>query len=96
MFRGRVVADGEPLWLDADRDEALALLVEEASTCSGCGEPREVSMARESDGEYAAEPVICHACAALARAARDFTESNPSQGGVMARIARRPKEGSGG
>ena len=26
MFRGRVVAPGEPLWLDDDRDEAVALL----------------------------------------------------------------------
>lgn len=93
MFRGRVVEAGEPLWLDADRDEAVALIAEEAATCS-CGEPREVSMALESDGGYAAEPVVCHACAALSRAAHKFSESNPSQGGVMARIVARPRGGT--
>ncbi len=90
VFRGRVVAEGEPLWLDTDRDEALALLAEESATCE-CGEPRDVSMALESDGAYAGEVVICHACAALSRAARDFGESHPNQGGVMARIKVRPR-----
>jgi len=91
VFRGRVVAPGEPVWLDADRDEAVALLTVEADTCE-CGEPREQSMAMESDGAYAAEVVVCHACAALSRAARKFGEDHPKQGGVMARITVRPKE----
>ena len=90
MFRGRVVAEGEPLWLDADRDEAVALIAEEAAMCE-CGEPRETSLAPDSDGAYAAEVVICHACAALSRAARKFGEDHPKQGGVMARIAVRPR-----
>ncbi len=90
VFRGRVVGPGEPVWLDEDRDEAVALLAEEAATCE-CGEPREQSMAPESDGAYAAEVLICHACAALSRVARKFSEDNPKQGGVMARISVRPR-----
>ena len=90
MFRGRVVAPGEPLWLDDDRDEAVALLTEEAATCQ-CGEPRETSMAPESDGAYAAEVVICHACAAMSRAANAFTKDHPQQGGVLTRIHVRPR-----
>ncbi|MGW8901665.1 hypothetical protein [Streptomyces sp. NPDC055753] len=36
---GRVVADGEPLWLPEDRAWALALLQVEADACPDCGQP---------------------------------------------------------
>jgi hypothetical protein len=36
---GRVVAEGEPLWLDEDRAWALALLDVEADACPECGQP---------------------------------------------------------
>ena len=71
---------GEPLWLDDDRDWVLALLDLEADACSGCGQPRSESMDRDGEFAYVAEPIRCHACAALARASRDFTESNPTAG----------------
>lgn len=61
------------MWLDDDRDWALALLDLEADACDGCGQPRSESMDRENEYAYKAEPVRCHACAALARATRDFT-----------------------
>jgi len=35
--------------------------------------------------------VICHACAAMSRAANAFTKDHPQQGGVMARISVRPR-----
>ena len=90
VFRGRVVADGEPLWLDSDREEALALLALEASECPGCGEPREVSMALESDGAYAAEVVKCHACAAMAQESRAYVRDNEHAAGVFTELTRRP------
>jgi hypothetical protein len=36
---GRVVAEGEPLWLDEDRAWALALLEVEADSCPECHQP---------------------------------------------------------
>jgi len=68
----------------------MALLAYEADTCS-CGEPLSESTAKAADGEYAAEVIICHACAASARAARRLGDSPKSRDGVMTRIVRRPK-----
>jgi len=90
VFRGRVPTAGEPLWGDDDRDHAMALLALEADTCS-CGEPMSQSTATTADGEYAAEAVVCHACAASARAVRRLGDSPKSRDGVMTRIVRRPK-----
>ena len=74
MFLGRVVGEGEPLWLDEDRDYALALHFLEQETCGGCGQPRSESTAIENDGAYRAEPVRCHACAALSRQSTKFLD----------------------
>lgn len=74
MFLGRVVEPGEPLWLDEDRDYALALHWLEAETCSGCGQPRSESTAIENDGGYRIEPIRCHACAAMARQSTKFLD----------------------
>jgi len=90
VFRGRVVAAGEPLWLASDREEALALAALEASECPSCGEPREVSMALESDGAYDADVIQCHSCAAMARASRAFTKDNEHAVGVFTELTRRP------
>lgn len=90
MFRGRVVGPGEPLWLDSDRDEALALQAVEAAECPGCGEPRETSMAVESDGAYDADVVLCHACAAMGRASHAYAKDNQHAHGVFTELTRRP------
>lgn len=89
IFRGRPMpAPGEPLWLDSDRDAAIALHLEEASLCpGGCGEPLAISTARESDGEYAADAIRCHACAARARAGSSPTDSQ----GLLTTLTRRPR-----
>lgn len=91
MFLGRVPEPGEPLWLDRDRDYALALQAEEADTCA-CGEPRSTSTLITSDSEYIAEAIQCHACAAAARAVRRLGDAPGATDGVMTRMIRRPKE----
>lgn len=88
---GRVVRDGEPLWLDDDRDAAIALLEEESDECSGCGQPRSESMSPKADGAYDVEMLRCHACAARARAVGRFTSSGGSTDGLMVVINK--KEG---
>jgi len=64
VFLGRVVAEGEPLWLDDDRESALAYIEYLDSLCGGCGNPAAESMDEANDGKYEAVPVHCFACAA--------------------------------
>ena len=78
MFLGRVVEPGEPLWLDEDRDYALALHFLDAETCSGCGQSRSESTALENEGAYSVEPVRCHACAAMSRQSSKFLDGASS------------------
>lgn len=66
---------GEPLWTDADRDWAIALLSEEQETCA-CGQLRSESTAAENEYAYDAVAVRCHACAARDREARRFSSSD--------------------
>jgi hypothetical protein len=73
---GRVVAEGEPLWTDEDRDYALALLAVEADRCDGCGHQRSESMAFESDSGYHAEKIRCHACKAIAEASERWADDS--------------------
>ena len=88
---GRVVRDGEPLWLDDDRDAAIALLEEESDECSGCGQPRSASMSATADGAYEVQMLRCHACAAKARAVGKFMSSGGSGDGLMVVVTK--KEG---
>lgn len=78
IMRGRIVADGEPLWLDSDRDWAVALMLEEAETHQ-CGHPVSESFAQENDGTYFAESLRCHACAAIARQSADINKQAASE-----------------
>ena len=74
VFLGRVVADGESLWLDEDRDWALALLAVEADRCDGCGQQRSESMSVEADSGYRAEKARCHSCKAIAEASERWAD----------------------
>lgn len=63
MFRGQPLpAAGEPLWTDADRDEALALLTEDWDTCRGCGQRLSESTHPDSEGAYTVDEVMCAGC----------------------------------
>lgn len=94
---GRVTVtevEREPLWTDDDRAWAVALLVEEAEECSGCGVP--ISEAHDPTREFTEDEtayywsspaVMCNACAARDRAARkareDFAETPEAFDGLM-------------
>lgn len=69
VLGGRIVAPGEPAWLQVDTDLALALTDLEAERCD-CGHSRLESMDPANEFAYRAEPIRCHACAARDRAAR--------------------------
>ena len=62
---------GQPEWLQTDTDLAVALMVLESERCGGCGHPRAETFAPESEGQWVAEPLRCHSCAARDRETRD-------------------------
>lgn len=70
----RATTRRQPEWLDSDRAESLALLVEDALRCSGCGQPTDESMLDDAEGAYTVEPPVCHACAALEFVAKDIDQ----------------------
>lgn len=80
IFLGRPLpGPGEPLWLDEDRDWALALLEVEADTCPGCGQPLSESTHSDNEFAYTASASRCHSCAAMRRYARRFLPEDSPQ-----------------
>lgn len=79
---GRAVAPGEPLWLEEDRQWALALWEVEADACPDCRKPWGEVTDPAHEGRYATELVTCHACAASAAAVRKHEEGNGETGGL--------------
>jgi hypothetical protein len=79
VFLGRVVGEGEPLWLEDDQEWALALMEEDADRCRGCGEPRSETYATTTDARgrkvaahlYEAERIECAGCRAISVASAD-------------------------
>ena len=92
MVHSETVFDAD--WSDEDVAAALAWQDNEDAKCSGCGHPRDESMDPERALAYDAEPVVCHSCAARARADRAFRSANGDNDGVLWRIIER-KEVSG-
>lgn len=70
------------MWLDDDRDWALALLAVEGSTCRGCGQPHDEATDPANEGRYTAAPHRCHACTAMAKAVRAWNDAGGSTDGV--------------
>ena len=71
VLMGRVVRPGDPQWTQGDTDMAVALMELEAGTCTGCGLPREQTLAHEGDGfRFTAQPVRCRGCEAMDRESR--------------------------
>ena len=78
---GRVAGSvTDPDWTDEDRDLALALLAYEAGLCAGCRQQLRETTAPDAEDGYTVESAVrCHACTALAIAAKDYaTNPNPS------------------
>ncbi|MET9479882.1 hypothetical protein [Streptomyces sp. NPDC006638] len=86
---GRVVAPGEPMWLDEDRAWALALAEVEADRCPDCGNPWSEVSDRAHEFSYQADLVRCHACATGARAAHTHQESGGDARGIHVAITKR-------
>jgi hypothetical protein len=86
---GRVVADGEPLWLPEDRNWALALLEVEADACPECGQPWSEATDAQSEEGYTAHLVRCHACTASAQRVRAYQDRNASTDGLHVHLEKR-------
>ncbi|WP_375847165.1 MULTISPECIES: hypothetical protein [Bacillus] len=88
MFMGRVVADGEPLWLPEDRAWALALLQVEADACPDCGQPWGEATDKANEFAYRAELIRCHACTTSASAVRAYQDKGGASEGLHVHLER--------
>jgi hypothetical protein len=88
VFLGRVVADGEPLWLPEDRDWALALAAVEADTCPECGQPWSEATDIANEGHYRAELIRCHACTASAQRVKAYQDKGGKSEGLHVHLTR--------
>lgn len=89
VFMGRVVAEGEPLWLPEDRYWALALAEVEADACPECGQAWSETTAPENEGGYTTTLVRCHACAASAQRVRAHQDNHGNTDGLHVHIEKR-------
>lgn len=80
-----MLAAGEALWTDADRDEALALAVDEWDTCGGCGQRLSESTAEDAEGRYTVVEMLCAGCQV-----RDAVAEREYYRGRMLRVMRKP------
>lgn len=62
-------------WLPSDTTAALAWQSYSDELCSGCGNPRSESMARENTGAYHADALRCHSCEAVVRATKRYKDN---------------------
>lgn len=86
---GRVVAEGEPLWLPEDRYWALALAEVEADVCPECHQPWSEATNPESEEQYTATLVRCHACTASAQRVRAHQDKKGNADGLHVHIEKR-------
>lgn len=71
------------MWTADDMTAALEWQSWERQLCSGCGQPREESMAHEAEGpSYAAEAIRCRACEAKDAAVAEWNDSGASTAGL--------------
>ncbi|WP_263165394.1 hypothetical protein [Streptomyces sp. SCSIO ZS0520] len=89
VFLGRVVAAGEPLWLDEDRAWAFALAEVEADACPECGQPWGEATDPASEEAYRAELIRCHACSTSASAVRAYQDKGGKTEGLHVHIEKR-------
>ncbi|MFJ8027459.1 hypothetical protein [Streptomyces sp. NPDC096311] len=88
VFLGRVVGDGEPLWLPEDRWWALALAEVEADACPDCGQRWSEATAPDNEDAYRADLVKCHACAISAKAVRAHQDGKGDTDGLHVNVER--------
>ncbi|MFF2522230.1 hypothetical protein [Streptomyces liangshanensis] len=88
MFLGRAVAPGEALWLNEDREWAMALAEVEADRCPDCKEPWSESSDPANEFAYRADLLRCHTCATAARTAHAHQESGGDTRGIHVAITK--------
>jgi hypothetical protein len=88
VLAGRTVIPGDPLWTQDDTDLAIALTEIEGQRHS-CGHPRSESMDPALEFDWRAEPIRCHACAAVDRAARQAADESMDSAGIHWIVTRR-------
>lgn len=86
---GRVVAEGEPLWLPEDRYWALALAEVEADACPECGQQWSETTDPVNEFAYKAQLIKCHACGTSAKTVRAYQENKGSTDGLHVHIEKR-------
>ncbi|MFF4489413.1 hypothetical protein ACFY0F_23440 [Streptomyces sp. NPDC001544] len=86
---GRVVADGDPLWLPEDRYWALALAEVEADACPECGQPWSEATDPANEFAYRVDLVRCHACATSAKRVRAHQDNHGNTDGLHVHIEKR-------
>jgi hypothetical protein len=85
LFRGGPwPGPGEPLWTEADRDEAIALLLEEWDTCRGCGQRLSQATEPDAEGMYTVDEVMCAGCQV-----REAVSEKDSYRGRLLRVRRK-------
>ena len=90
IFLGRALpGPGEPLWLDEDRQWAMALLEVEADVCPECRQQWSKSTDAASEGTWKAELVRCHACAAAAARTAQFEKDGGDLRGLHIHVTKR-------
>jgi hypothetical protein len=79
VFLGRVVYPGEPQWLERDALAAVWWQTEQSRRCQECGQNLDESMDKDNAYAYKAEPLWCHGCRAVHRAAVKMSGSNAKE-----------------
>lgn len=85
---GRVVREGEPLWLPDDRAWAVALLHIEADSCPECHQPWGEATDKGNEFSYRAELIRCHACTTSASAVRTYQDKGGKPEGLHVHLER--------
>ncbi len=76
------------MWLDEDRDLALAWQAEEAEKCPGCGKPHSESFDQDLEDEWTATGLRCFACKAKGRERERFTDGSADTAGLYMTVSR--------
>lgn len=50
------------MWTDVDRQEAVALVLEDWDTCPGCGQRLSESTREDAEGKYTIDELMCAGC----------------------------------
>ena len=80
---------GEPLWLDEDRDWALALHYIEADRCPDCGQQWGEATDPANEFKWRGELTKCHACAAAARTIANHENAGGDTRGLHVHVTRK-------